>query len=120
MDGKELVKALISRKFAIAFFGILFLYLYARLQPGQAAQPEGIEQEILAAAAELDPNSPAIKANVAAWLIPTYMFLIVIWTVGNQCVLDYFKQRDADAIELHRDPSDDPAEPESEVSNAGL
>jgi len=101
MNGKELVKAILSRKFAIAIVGIFALCYIAKAQPGQLPIDEKSVVSIVPAAEQ--------KSD---WLTPTYITLITIVTVAAQATLDYFKQRDKDAIELHREPAEPEATPE--------
>ena len=104
---KDLIKALLSRKFAIAFFGIVALCYVARSQPVEL--PVGVVgvEQFLAEPADpniirlLDEEAP-IKAKQFD-RISFYITAIVFFTVGVQGCLDYFKQRDADAIKLHSD-----------------
>jgi len=106
MDGKEFAKALVSRKFAVAFLGIAALCYIAVAQPGQLPVNENSVVSIVPM-----PKVPAAEQK-SDWLTPTYITLITIVTVAAQATLDYFKQRDKDAIELHREPAEPEATPE--------
>ena len=106
MNGKELVKAILSRKFAIAIVGIFALCYIAKAQPGQLPIDENSVVRIVPM-----PKVPAAEQK-SDWLTPTYITLITIVTVAAQATLDYFKQRDKDAIELHREPAEPEATPE--------
>lgn len=87
---KEFFKAVLSRKFAIAFVGIIALCYIAKSQPVSLPLDESPE-----ISTTTDPNEPAaeiVKAKSGNWVIPTYILLIVLWTVSVQGYLDYDKQ----------------------------
>lgn len=85
MDGKELVKAILSRKFAIAIVGIIALCYIAKAQPGQLP----INEKSIVSIVPM-PKVPAAEQRTE-WLTPAFITLIVLWTVGVQGWLDRLK-----------------------------
>lgn len=97
MSFAELVKSVLSRKFAIAFVGILALCYIAYLQSNQL--PFTLADDgtisILADPNKLDPNTPdenhINKGSCIDWKIPVLIFFLAGWTAGIQGYLDYCK-----------------------------
>ena len=102
---KELIKAILSRKFAIAMVGIIALCYIAKAQPGQLS----VDQ----AGVTIVPNTPSSPPAEQAvdWKIPAEITLITCLTIVVQGMLDYLKPRNGkkkiDSAML------EPAEPEN-------
>jgi len=85
---KELIKAILSRKFAIAMVGIIALCYIAKAQPGQLS----VDQ----AGVTIVPNTPSSPPAEQAvdWKIPAEITLITCLAIIAQGLLDYFKPKD--------------------------
>jgi len=102
---KDLIKAIISRKFAIAMVGIIALVYIATVAPGQLAVDQAGVTIV-----PMTPAGPPAEQEVD-WKIPAEITLITCLTIVVQGMLDYLKPRNGkkkiDSAML------EPAEPEN-------
>lgn len=111
MDGKEFVKQLLSRKFAIAGIGILALCWIASIAPGQVALDENAAVSIVPM-----PKVPAAEQpfDYLRLAVIVGIILITCLTVTIQGRLDYIKLRDKRIFDVDLQKINPPVELESQ------
>jgi hypothetical protein len=90
MDGKELAKQILSRKFACAFIGIIALCWVASIEPGQLAVDESASISITPTPKLPAGELPFDWIRMAVIVAITLITCLTVWIQGG---LDSDKQK---------------------------